>query len=195
MARGRATDTTALVAAAAETFHRKGYRNSTIDDIAEAAGISRPTVYKYTRSKQHLLDLMVDHITADMSRRIKEVVETGEPPHARLRALIATHVDSAVENRTFYAIVFSEQVELSDYGRTAFRGWAHQTTRDFRVLLDECLPDDTAVDTTVAANLVLSLLSNVYRWYDPAGPVSPPALVDQIEMVLGSLFAPTGVRA
>lgn len=188
MARERATDTTALVAAAATTFSEKGYRNSTIDDIAEAAGISRPTVYKYTRSKQHLLDLMVDHITADMSRRIKEVVETGEPPHARLRALIATHVKCAVENRTFYAIVFSEEVELSDYARTAFRAWAHERTRDFRVLLDECLPVDTAIDTRVAANLVLSLLSNVYRWYDLEGPVSPPALGKQIEILLSSLF-------
>lgn len=70
MARERATDTTALVAAAAETFHRKGYRNSTIDDIAEAAGISRPTVYKYTRSKQHLLDLMVDEVTGYMTRQL-----------------------------------------------------------------------------------------------------------------------------
>lgn len=80
MARERATDTTALVAAAAETFRRKGYRNATIDDIAEAAGISRPTVYKYTRSKQHLLDLMVDQVTGDLSLRIKQAVETGAPP-------------------------------------------------------------------------------------------------------------------
>ena len=36
MARGRATDTSALVAAAAEVFERKGFRNATIDDVAEA---------------------------------------------------------------------------------------------------------------------------------------------------------------
>jgi AcrR family transcriptional regulator len=43
MARERATDTQALVSAAAKTFREKGYRSSTIDDIALAAGISRPT--------------------------------------------------------------------------------------------------------------------------------------------------------
>jgi AcrR family transcriptional regulator len=188
MARERATDTTALVAAAAETFRRKGYRNSTIDDIAEAAGISRPTVYKYTRSKQHLLDLMVDQVTGDMTRRLKDVMESGEPAETRLRRMIRTHIDSATGNRTFYAIVFSEEVELSDAGREAFRSWAHERTQDFRVLLEECLPAGSPLDPTLAANLVLSMLATIFRWYDPAGPVGPAELSRQIEHLLGALF-------
>lgn len=188
MARERATDTTALVAAAAEAFRRKGYRNATIDDIAEAAGISRPTVYKYTRSKQHLLDLMVDEVTGDMARQLKDVMDSGEPPQTRLRQLITTHIESATTNRTFYAIVFSEEVELSDAGRDAFRSWAHARTQDFRVLLEECLPPGSGLDSTIAANLVLSMLSTLFRWYDPAGPVGPDELSVQIERVLGALF-------
>ncbi|WP_028936382.1 TetR/AcrR family transcriptional regulator [Pseudonocardia spinosispora] len=189
MARERATDTTALVAAAAEAFRRKGYRNATIDDIAEAAGISRPTVYKYTRSKQHLLDLMVDEVTGDLGRRIKVILGSGEPPEARLRGMISAHIEAALANRTFYAIVFSEEVELSDQGREIFRSWAHARTQDFRLLLDECLPSGAGVDTTIAANLVLSMLATLYRWYDPAGPITPGKLSDQIEKVLGALFS------
>ncbi|GAA4797704.1 hypothetical protein GCM10023200_37440 [Actinomycetospora chlora] len=188
MARGRATDTAALVAAAAEAFRRKGYRNATIDDIAEAAGISRPTVYKYTRSKQHLLDLMVDEVTGTMRRQLEEVMDSGEPPQVRLRQMIKTHIGSATANRTFYAIVFSEEVELSDAGRAAFRAWAHARTQDFRVLLEECLPPDSPLDPTVAANLVLSMLSTLFRWYDPAGPVGPDELSRQIESLLGALL-------
>ena len=188
MARERATDTTALVAAAAQAFRTKGYRNATIDDIAAAAGISRPTVYKYTRSKQHLLDLMVDEVTFEMSRQLKAVMESGEPPETRLRQMIRTHIDSATANRTFYAIVFSEEVELSDAGRHAFRSWAHERTQDFRVLLEECLPAGSPIDATIAANLVLSMLATLYRWYDPAGTVTPEVLSEQIEHLLGTLF-------
>jgi AcrR family transcriptional regulator len=188
MARERATDTTALVAAAAEAFRRKGYRNATIDDIAEAAGISRPTVYKYTRSKQHLLDLMVDEITGDMTRQLKEVMEGGGPAETRLRQMIRVHIDSATARRTFYAIVFSEEVELSDTGRDTFRSWAHARTQDFRALLEECLPAGSPIDATIAANLVLSMLATLYRWYDPAGPVTPDELSEQIERLLGTLF-------
>ena len=55
MVRGRAIDTPGLIAAAAGVFERKGFRNATIDDVAEAAGIARATLYRYADSKQHLL--------------------------------------------------------------------------------------------------------------------------------------------
>lgn len=159
-----------------------------IDDIAEAAGISRPTVYKYTRSKQHLLDLMVEEVTSDLRRRLEEVLDSGEPPETRLHGTISDHNEAASANRTFYAIVFSEEVELSEQGRASFRAWAHDRTRDFRLLLDECVPAGGGIDTTIAANLVLSMLATFYRWYDPAGPVTPEQLSQQIEELLGALY-------
>ncbi len=69
-----------------------------------------------------------------------------------------------------------------------FRAWAHDMTRDFRGLIDECLPAAGGLDSTVAANLILSMLSTLYRWYDPAGPVAPDELGEQIEKVLAVLF-------
>lgn len=190
MVRARATDTSALVAAAALVFRTKGYHNATIDDIAEAAGISRPTVYKYTRSKQHLLDLMVEHVTADMTRGIKAVLDSTADPAERLRRLVGTHVESAVANRTFYAIVLSEELEVSEAGRQRFREWARAVTREFQQLIADCLarhPTPPKLDTFIAANLVLSMLTSLSRWYDPEGKVSPSQLTEEILGTLGAL--------
>ncbi|WP_067901043.1 TetR/AcrR family transcriptional regulator [Nocardia vaccinii] len=191
MARERATDTTALVAAAAEAFRSKGYRNATIDDIAEAAGISRPTVYKYTRSKQRLLDLMVEQVTTDLGVRLEQILKSGEPAPARLHEVIRAHIDAAIGHRTFYAIIFSEEVEISDEARTLFQKWARQRNHEFQALLDECLAlqrEPAPIDTHVAANLVLSMLNSVYRWYEPGGEVTPEQLTDQITILLKGLF-------
>jgi AcrR family transcriptional regulator len=178
MARERATDTTALVAAAAEVFRIRGYHNATIDDIAEAAGISRPTVYKYTKSKQHLLDLMVDQVTQDMGRRMQAVIHSTDDPTERLRRVVRAHVEAAVANRTFYAIVLSEEVEVS-------------VTAEFQELVEECLRaqrNPPKVDPFIVANLVLSMLTSLYRWYDPTGPASPERLTDEILLVIGNLL-------
>lgn len=196
VARGRATDTTALVAAAAEVFRDKGYRNSTIDDIAEAAGISRPTVYKYTKSKQYLLDLMVEVVTSDMSQRMREVLDSTDDPGEKLRRSVRTHIESAVTNRTFYAIVLSEQTEVSEASRELFNKWARGITREFEQLVADCLraqPALPAIDTSIAANLVLSMLTSLHRWYDPAGQVSPAQLTEEILMLLAPLV-PGGAR-
>ncbi len=193
MARERATDTGALVTAAAKTFREKGYRSSTIDDIALAAGISRPTVYKYTRTKQHLLDLIVDQMTKNLEQELRSVQSSTDDPVDRLRKTIMAHIQASTANRTFYAIVFSEETELSEAARKTFRSWAREQTKDFATLLDQCLAarpvaDRPKVDTRIAANLLESMLATLYRWYDPHGSTSPECLAEQIWLLVGTVF-------
>lgn len=190
MARERATDTRALVRAAAMAFEEKGYRNTTIDDIAEAAGLSRPTVYKYTGSKRELLDQTVEEITSYLGARLREILDGDREPAAKLRAVIAVHVQAAVTNRTFYAIVFSEETELSAGARRKFRAWAREVTDDFAGLLDECRTGRPGgADIQIAANLILTMLTSLHRWYRPGGRVGPAELTGQIRRVADRLLA------
>jgi AcrR family transcriptional regulator len=193
VARSPATDSAALINAAATVFKSKGYRNATIDDIADAAGVSRPTVYKYTQSKRALLDSMVDALLDSITSQLREVLGTDDPPADKLRRLIAIHVKTATSMHTFYGILFSEETELSDEARARFRSFSHAVAVDFRALLDDCVAAGAAaqgVDTWIAANLVLSMLTSLYRWYDPTGPTSPRQLERQIAAVLGALMPP-----
>ena len=194
MGRSRATDNAALVIAAADVFEAKGYRNATIDDIALAAGVSRPTVYKYTPSKVALLDSMVDAICADLQGRLDAVLAPGDAPADRLRRFIDLHVDAATKMHSFYAIVFSEQSELSPRARTRFREFARRAAADFQRLLDECVADlgpaAPAIDTWIASNLVLSMLTTLYRWYDPSGPVAPARIGAEILALIGAVVPP-----
>ena len=94
---------------------------------------------------------------------------------------------------TFYGILFSEEAELSDDARSRFRSFSHDVAVDFQALLEECVAAGAAargVDTWIAANLVLSMLTSVYRWYDPSGPTTPEQLERQIAEVLGALMPP-----
>lgn len=183
MARDRATDTAKLLAAAGTVFRQKGYRNATIDDIAEAAKISRPTVYKYTKSKQHLLDLMVDEITSRLDSGLRSVLDSEASPEEKLEQYISVQVDAAIANSTYYAIVFSEEVELSSEGTKRFREWAHQVTAEFGDLIDH-FPNDIAPtlahgNATALANLILSMFTSLHRWYHPDGPVTRDDLILQ----------------
>ena len=194
MARSPATDSAALIKAAAEVFKSKGYHNATIDDIADAAGISRPTVYKYTQSKRALLDSMVDAVLDAITARLHQVLAGTGQPGDKLRRLIAIHIETATSMHTFYGILFSEEAELSDEARARFHSFSHAVAVDFQALLDECVAAGAAarsVDTRIAANLVLSMLTSLYRWYDPTGPTTPQQLELQSAAVLGSLLPPT----
>ncbi len=49
-----------IALAALKVFSLKGYHNSKMDEIAKEAGLSKPTLYKYMKSKEDLLKLFTD---------------------------------------------------------------------------------------------------------------------------------------
>jgi AcrR family transcriptional regulator len=191
MVRAKATDSAAVVLAAVSVFRTNGYRNTTIDDIAKAAGIAKPTVYQYAKSKQWLLSQVVDGVIKDLDRRVQVQRDLAVEPIERLHSTLRAHVAAAVELRTFYAIVLNEEAELPAATRKRYRTWAHRITEEFRLLLAECAPAG-ALDHGVAANLIITMITSLHRWYDPEGPLSPDALAEQILLAVDSIVAPRG---
>jgi len=187
MARQRATTTADVVDAAARVFQSKGYRNSTIDDICLEAGISRPTVYKYIESKAWLLDQMVALVTEELGERLQELQNGPLSPREKIRQVVRLHIESATSKRVYYNIVFGEQQELSEHSLDTFRSWSHTVSHEFALLIDAYLGSESLeprVATTVLANLALTMLTGLFRWYDPDGPVTPDDVAEQVLVML-----------
>ena len=72
---GRAEVRRDLVAAAVELFRTRGYDETTVDDIAGAAGVGRRTFFRYFRSKE-------DAISADHETGLARVAEVFATAHA-----------------------------------------------------------------------------------------------------------------
>ena len=72
---GRAEVRRDLVAAAVRLFGSQGYEDTTVDDIAAAAGVGRRTFFRYFRSKEDAIS--PDHEAA--LTRIAEVFESAYP--------------------------------------------------------------------------------------------------------------------
>lgn len=187
LARPRGASTAEVVAGAARVFEAKGYANTTIDDICLEVGISRPTIYKRIESKPWLLDEMVALVTDELGKQLEELHGDTRPAREKIQSLVRLHINSASEKSVYYATVFREQPELSAHSKEAFRRWSHKVTHDFALLIDEYRRDegiDVGVDATVLANLTLSMLTSLFRWYKPAGAASPSELCDQVLLML-----------
>ena len=143
MAQKRATSTEALVNAAARVFLEKGFEVSTIDDVAREAGVSKPTVYQYAKSKQWLLDEIVRLMCQDMEKAQLRMYSDPAPAIVRLHWLMELNIELAIEYRNSYRVTLSEQTALSPAARDEFRLWARRTTTRFAELLTECRQDGT----------------------------------------------------
>lgn len=73
-----------IIVAAARLFGRVGYHQTSMDDIAEAVGISKATLYYYTRSKTEIVFWIHDKIADRMLVSLTANIAASMPPHERL---------------------------------------------------------------------------------------------------------------
>jgi TetR/AcrR family transcriptional regulator, regulator of mycofactocin system len=90
----------ALEAAALRLFAERGYEQTTIDDIAEAADVAVRTFFRYFQSKQHVLfgDVALD-IAARLRAALRARPDTESPVEAVGAALGAMELDDPEQQR------------------------------------------------------------------------------------------------
>src|SRR5271154_6998746 len=80
-----------LVAVALELFAQRGYRATTMDDIAEAGGVTKPLLYQHFSSKRALYLELVDSIARDLLTAIGSAVMQAEGPRQQVEMGFAAY--------------------------------------------------------------------------------------------------------
>jgi AcrR family transcriptional regulator len=73
-----------ILEAAFTEFSRNGYATTTLDRIAERAGVTKGTIYVYFASKEHLFISMVQEFTKAAHETVQQMYETHEGSTADL---------------------------------------------------------------------------------------------------------------
>jgi TetR/AcrR family transcriptional regulator len=68
-----------ILAAALEVFSADGFRGATIDRIAEAAGMSKPNLLYYFRSKDEIYRVLLDRLLETWLQPLRELDAAGDP--------------------------------------------------------------------------------------------------------------------
>jgi AcrR family transcriptional regulator len=78
-----------LVAAARETIYQRGIEKTTLADIATAAGVPLGNVYYYFKTKQDIVEAVVESHVVEARAMLAALEEAYDSPRARLKALFA----------------------------------------------------------------------------------------------------------
>jgi AcrR family transcriptional regulator len=84
-----------IVAAADLLFYRKGYEHTSFADIADVVKISRGNFYFHFKSKDQILDAVIDRRLVDTQRMLNRWESGGKDPADRVRSFI----DMLIANR------------------------------------------------------------------------------------------------
>lgn len=97
-----------ILEAAADIFAASGFHQATIEQIAEAAGVGKGTVYLYFKSKQGLFDALLLESLRQVLQQTKAVVEAPGDPIERIRRLIHLHLQTMQRNHSLMQMIMRE---------------------------------------------------------------------------------------
>ena len=188
-----------VLAVAADIFSRRGFRATSMNEIAAAVGLSKPTLYHYFRSKEELLVRLYSDVLDESIALAREVVETAQTPLAAIRELISSRVVYTCRNQALLKVCFEEEHELP--AELAERLLVRRRAFDdlFRAALDAHLRAHPSVEPgmppTVWVNMCLGSVNWTYKWFRASGPCTPEQLGDRIAASLTAGITPAGARA
>lgn len=169
-----------LYTQAAHLFAERGFAGTSLQDIAEALGVTRPALYHYVKSKDELLAKLVTEVTEGAAGKALRVSRrTDLPPAERLRMLAHQMVvDRATEPARFRLLDRSEADLPADLA--AVHGKAKRTllAEVAKVIDDGILAGHfRPIDARVAALGVIGMCNWVAWWFRPGAdhPVEPVA--------------------
>ena len=107
---------------ALELFAHRGYRSTTMDDIADAAGVTKPLLYQHFSSKRALYLELVDSIARELLTTVREAVMEADGPRQQVELGFAAYfrlvVSKEAEFRLLYGRDHADDPELGRALRT-----------------------------------------------------------------------------
>lgn len=104
----------AILSSAEEIFARHGYHGASLDDIAEAGGISKALIYEHFTSKRELHASLVHAHVEEIFRRLQANADTahsGTTAEDRLRGGIDAFLSFVEEHRDAYRALFRDAAD------------------------------------------------------------------------------------
>jgi AcrR family transcriptional regulator len=171
-----------VVAAAAREFARRGFHNTSIDDLVAASGLQRGGLYHYIESKQQLLLMIHDQLLQPLLAHAREIASSEVGPEEQLRALMRTWVMHVSAHRD-HMTVFNEERRLIE----SVPEWTRvrEQRREFQAILGGVLRrgvEDGSFgieDADVALMAILGIVNHMPQWFDTAGRLSPEEVADR----------------
>ena len=163
-----------ILQAAAQLFAERGSRAVGVDDVGAAVGVTGPAIYRHFASKDAMLAEMLvrisEHLLAGGSER---VAGAGDDPAAQLRALIAFHVDFALDNPALITVQDRDLGNLADDDAAQVRRLQRRYVEEWVAVLARLHRGADAATCRARAHAVFGLINSTPH---SAGRLSRPAM-------------------
>jgi len=179
-----------IFAEAVRIFGEKGYHATSMQNIADAVGLQKGSLYHYISSKEELLFKIFERSTGALTRELETIIGSSDSPNEKLERAIQAHLTALCEQLDIYTVYLSERRVLSGRTHARVRTEGERHARLLEQIIKEGIAakDFRAVDSKMVAHAILGMCNWLYQWYSPQGRLKPHEIAEIFsDLVVGGL--------
>lgn len=177
-----------LLQIAGALFAQRGFKNTTVRDIADAAGILSGSLYHHFDSKESMVDELLSSFQTALFERYDEILGSDLDARAKVDAVVRASFDAIHEHHNEVAIFQNDAAYLTEFERFAY---LEDHNRRFREMWVDLLAEGTRtgvlradLDSELTYRFIRDTVWVAVRWYRPGGELTSQEVADQYLSIL-----------
>ena len=153
----------ALLTESVRLFNRKGYRDTTMEEIASAVGIPTSGIYRYFSGKNDILAAIYRRAADRLSSEASSILGAVTDPEEALTGLIDAYVKRSFDHPELAYVYYTERMNMAPADRRILRNLQRATVESWVRLLTEIRSDWTVGQARFAVHAAMALVVDVGR--------------------------------
>jgi AcrR family transcriptional regulator len=163
-------DLESLLSVTVSVFNERGYDGTSMENLAQALGITKSSIYHHVSSKEDLLSMALDRALDGLFEAAADAQAPGEPAVRRLERLVRRSVEVLADRLPYVTLL------LRVRGNTDVERRALDRRREFDQIVAGLVKEAEAegdiradVDPRTASRLLFGMVNSIVEWYKPHG--------------------------
>lgn len=186
-----------IIHLAATLFNEKGFHASSMEDVADAVGIKKPTLYHYVKSKAQIVSWIHDECVAAVLPPLVGYLKE-DLPASEILYRVARDIFGLMETKPGYLrIYFENHRDLDRRSQTRIAKKRDEYYEYVRHVLERGVDAGELVveDSSLTAKVFFGMCNWGYQWYRPGGEMTPDEVARQVwRIFMAGVLSPGSKR-
>jgi len=174
-------------------FISRGYQGTSIEDLAHAAGVTRPIIYNLFGSKDNIYLACLRRARANLNACITEAVAAKDTVEDRLRAGIDGYFRFVEQDRAAWRLLFDEGAAIAGSAAAAAKKLRFDTVQKITDLLAFSMPHMPRKQLEMQGHAVSGAGEQLAKWWVGQKGVDRATVVDVMMSLVWNGFSAQSV--
>jgi len=179
---------------AATLFRKKGFKGTSMQDLAKEVGIRKGSLYYYFNSKNEIFQEILDKGFNPLLYNALYILKKNGSPREKLQKLIQRHLQYILESNLSIPIFYERKEKVLDNQIQNYVENRNEYENILRSVLEEGIKkgEFPEVDVNLTIFAILGMINWIIQWYNPNGPKKPDEIISYFMYLIFDLMLSKG---